>query len=71
MGPQAKRKSKAPDKRPARERYWKRKTLQKRKTRRIARNMGITLAEALDIWLHHKTMGRKGRVKGGMVGLTS
>lgn len=43
--------AKSPDRRPARDRYWKTKTLQKHKVRNIMRNdPSLSAREALDLW---------------------
>ena len=44
------RKSKAPDKRPARAKYWRERTLESRKVRRIMRSSGMTFKEATAHW---------------------
>lgn len=45
------RKSKAPDKRPARDRYWKTHQLRKHKVRNIMRNdASLSYAKALKLW---------------------
>ena len=48
---QARKKGKRPDARPARARYWSKRTLEKRKVRRLMRCNGFaTEGEAKDHW---------------------
>jgi hypothetical protein len=53
------KKSKAPDKRPARQRYWQLGKLRKHKVRNLMRCCGMTEREASDHWREV----RKGRMK--------
>lgn len=55
------KKSKRPDKRPARARYWAKRTLEERKIRNLMRCCGMSRQSAYNYW--HKT--RKGRVPNG------
>jgi hypothetical protein len=58
MPEQARKRSKAPDRRPARLRYWLGKHLQANKVKQLMR-WGMTKMDAIDYWQQH----RKGRMK--------
>ena len=55
------KKSKKPDKRPARARYWAARVLEIRKVRNLMRCCGMSKQSAYKYWRSH----RKGRVKEG------
>jgi hypothetical protein len=57
------KKSKKPDKRPARLRYWLSRHLERNKVRRLMKYCGMTKQQALDYWNTH----RQGRVKDGYI----
>jgi len=59
MAAQASRKSKRPDGRPARGRYWSTHRLRINKVRRIVRSSGMTPSDARLLWESQ----RKGRMK--------
>ena len=63
QGPKRSKKAKRPDKRPARLRYWAKRTLEKRKVRRLMRQ-GLSEPNAVAIWRAQ----RKGRVPDGFLG---
>ena len=44
------KKGKRPDDRPARKRYWNGKALERNKSRRVAKNTGEEVAEAVQLW---------------------
>jgi hypothetical protein len=52
------KKSKAPDNRPARKRYWLRRTLEMHKVKKMMRAYGLTEKQAIEAW----RKVRKGRV---------
>jgi len=45
------KKSKTPDRRPAKLRYWQGKHLEKNKVKHIMRSSGLTRTEAVDVWV--------------------
>ena len=57
------KKSKRPDKRPARKMYWARRTLEKRKVKHLMKNNGMTREAALRFWQKH----RLGRIPDGYI----
>jgi len=52
------RKSKSPDKRPAKNRYWTKRTLEKHKVRHIMKSCGLSYEESLWFWRSR----RQGRI---------
>ena len=57
------KKSKRPDNRPARSKYWLRRTLEERKVKAIMKAYGLTKGKAVERW-HAE---RKGRVPKGHI----
>ena len=57
------KKSKRPDKRPARLRYWMKRTLESRKIAHLMKYCGMSKQSAYNLW--HRT--RKTRVKDGYI----
>lgn len=60
MNQQSSKKSKRPDNRPARERYWRLHRLREHKVRNLVRYRGMTPEAAVKFWVSV----RKGRIKG-------
>ncbi len=52
------KKSKRPDNRPARTRYWMSKHLRRNKIRNIMRSTNLTKEEATKLWLSSNRQGR-------------
>jgi len=55
------KRSKAPDNRPARKKYWASRKLEKNKVKNLMKSQGMSRAEATEFWNNT----RKGRVKDG------
>lgn len=61
------KKSKRRDDRPARKRYWMKRTLEKKKIRHLVRFCGMIKETAEKLWHTDSKRGRKGRVPDGFL----
>jgi hypothetical protein len=57
------KKSKRLDKRPARSKYWMKRTLEQKKIRNLMRCCGMTRAQAMKTW-HEGALSKKGKLYG-------
>ncbi len=61
------KKSKRPDGRPAKKRYWSNRILEKHKIANLVDHCGMSIQSAYKAWLEHPKTRRQGRVPDGFL----